>query len=129
MSETTTVPTVETPKVAKPVKVKKASKPAPAKAKSELRPLQLRVLEVLAKKGPMNRAKMYEALKFKAQSGLNDVLGKNDLKIRAKMDKEKYPCLLTLKAITLKELDIDGHTERVYEIAATGRKMLAKAST
>ncbi len=134
---TTTTPTIETPKATKPVKAKKASKPkSKAKAKSStkptvekkdgLRPLQVRVLKALSKK-PMNRSKLYAALGFANESGLNDILGKNDLDARAKADKEKYPCLLTLKAIKMNAVDVDGRTENVYEITATGRKLFAKA--
>lgn len=95
----------------------------------QLRPLQVRVLKELAKaKGPLTRAKLYDRLGFKAPSGLNNVLGKNDPKKRAKADKV-YPSLLTHGYVQLLELDVDGRIERGYEITASGRKALEKATS
>ena len=122
MNETTTAVATPTPKA------KKAANNG--KADRELRPLQIKVLKLLAKGKPLDRAKMYDALGFSAHSGLNDVLGKNDPKARAKMDKEKYMSLISLGYIKLIPAitgpDEDVHTPIMYVITASGRKALEK---
>ena len=120
-TETTAAPTT------KASKASKASKAAPSASSNGdgLRPLQIKVLALLAKKGPMGRSKMYDALGFKAHSGLNDVLGKNDPRARKEADKAKYPSLLTLGYIDM--FDVDGGANE-YKITSTGKKALAKAN-
>ena len=124
-------------------KAKKASKPkaksvpkataAPStngkrEKKDGLRPMQIRVLKLLSKsKHGLTRTAMYEKLEFTQNSGLNDVLGKNDPAIRAKTDKAKYPSLLSLKYIRLNPTDVDGKVENLYQITASGKAALTKA--
>lgn len=100
-----------------------------------LRPLQIKVLQLLAKQatgqppwGVLTRTSMYEALGFKTQSGLNDILGKNDPAKRAEADAAKYPSLLTLGYIKLSTTSSkdDQPKERVYSITAKGKKAVAK---
>mgnify|MGYP001573832044 CR=1 FL=1 len=120
----TTQSEAEAPKAKARKKAPKAAKKTESGgANGELRPLQIRVLQALNRSSsPLSRTKLYDELGFKAQSGLNDVLGKNDLKARARADKEKYPCLLTLDMVELVELNIHGRAERVYQLTPKGKK-------
>lgn len=99
-------------------------------AKSKLRALQIKVLRLLEKGARMDRATMYKSLGFRQNSGLNDVLGKNDPEKRAQADLKKYPSLLTLKYIRCRQVGGDGEVElqNLYEITPAGRKALEKIS-
>lgn len=111
----------------KPVKSEAATNNKPKKG---LRPLQVKVLELLDKHpNGMDRAGLYDALKFKAHSGLNRVLGYNDPERRAKSDAEDYPSLLSLSCIKMQTRQLENSKVNVYVITAKGKQMLAKAST
>lgn len=111
-------------------KAQKTQPESNGKVEKGLRPLQIKVLKVLDKaKGTLDRGDLYEALGFKQHSGLNDILGKNDPKARKEADEAKYPSLLSLGFIRLKEVKVDPKDEKVerrYEITPSGRKALAK---
>lgn len=128
-TETTTTVTEAAPKAVKKA-VKRSAKRDNGEVTAKtlgITKLQARTLQALARaEGPLTRPKLYAALGFKNNSGLNDVLGKNDPKKRAAADKAKYPCLITLGHVRVKELDVDGAKENVYEIMASGRKIVEK---
>ena len=118
--------------VAEPVSTKpvKKSKSKSAPIKSDLRPMQIKVLKLLSKsKGALSRGDLY--LKLDRSSGLNDVIGKNDPKKRAVADEAKYPSLLTRGHIRIIQVPVpdsqSGASECRYEITAAGKKALAKA--
>ena len=93
--------------------------------KGELRPIQIRVLKMLAKGACLPRSEMYDRLGYKAHSGLNRVLGFNDPVRRAQADKEGYPSLLSLGYVRIEEVDVAGRAENGYEITAKGKQALA----
>lgn len=96
-----------------------------------LRPLQIKVLNLLKGGAVLSRTQMYDKLGFKNQSGLNDVLGRNDPAVRARIDAEKYPSLLGLKYIRITMVPVpdapSGAEFAGYEITAAGKKALAAA--
>jgi DNA-binding MarR family transcriptional regulator len=90
----------------------------------ELRNAQRRILKTLARaKGPMNAATLCDRAEFD-QAWVGEYLGSHNVENREKIEtRSGFPSLASLKLIKITELDLDGKTERCYELTAKGRKV------
>lgn len=120
MSETATV---AIPKV---VKVEKSVKKTEAPVKSDLRKPQVRILKTLAKFGPLSR----NPLAVKAKVGKNQVVGlTGSATPEARKSIEAYHgyvSLITKGFVKAQVIDVDGKSERIFEITTAGKKALSK---
>lgn len=120
---------------AKNTKNVKASKPETNGAEKQstrdpnaLRKPQIRLLQAMAKaKGPLNAARLCE-LAGVDRAWVNEFTGKLDADKRADAD-EKYnvKSLVTRGYAKVRQVDVEGKKETVWEITATGRKGLETA--
>lgn len=110
-------------------KVSPKKKPAAstkAKAKSELRKPQVRILAVLVKGKPLTRAQIAE--KAPVDNAMcTSYIGSLDETVRKKTDKAVMMSLLSLGFVSHKQYDKDGKDVVEYSITASGRKALDAA--
>jgi hypothetical protein len=130
MTENTTTTTVETPKIAKAPKAKKPAKPAAkaktstTKSKAEIKAgpskPQLRILAALVKAGrPISKQQVSEKSKVH-MNWIAEYIGGtvNAVSNLVRGHKKLVPAGL----VRIKEVDIDGVKEKLYEVTAMGKK-------
>jgi hypothetical protein len=98
--------------------------------KSGLRVAQLRILKLLCEtKGLLTKQKIAEKLDEPSTAWMSAPLGLFNEELRGgREEREGYPSLLTLGYVECIILDIDGLTERTYQVTDAGRRASVEAS-